>query len=209
MDITQAYYNGVSYEEGPETYRRRMGSQFADFKAAIIELSLQENAQKSLSAILADFKAGLEHYWDIPDEETLAALQNDYIKENVPSMLTTIREIKFLQQMNAVQRSMAQEATLFIERIVTVEETKEYSTQQGIEEPKEKIDEQPKIISGTKGLADYLGCCPSTAFKIISSRVLVKDAIQYKVGENWKFNREKLDKYIKKNPELLPRKRTK
>ena len=61
----------------------------------------------------------------------------------------------------------------------------------------------PKILSSTQGLADYLGCGRTMAFSIIKSGVLKKDAIQYKVGQCWKFNREKLDKYLTDNPEIL------
>lgn len=61
----------------------------------------------------------------------------------------------------------------------------------------------PKILSSTQGLADYLGCGRTMAFSVIKSGVLKKDAIQYKVGQCWKFNREKLDKYIADNPEIL------
>ncbi|MCR5840463.1 MAG: helix-turn-helix domain-containing protein [Bacteroidales bacterium] len=61
----------------------------------------------------------------------------------------------------------------------------------------------PNILSSTQGLADYLGCGRTMAFSIIKSGVLKKDAIQYKVGQCWKFNREKLDKYIADNPEIL------
>ena len=65
------------------------------------------------------------------------------------------------------------------------------------------LAEPPKILSSTQGLADYLGCGRTMAFSIIKSGVLKKDAIQYKVGQCWKFNREKLDKYIADNPEIL------
>lgn len=69
--------------------------------------------------------------------------------------------------------------------------------------------EPPKILSSTQGLADYLGCGRTMAFSIIKSGVLKKDAIQYKVGQCWKFNREKLDKFIADNPEILGRIRCK
>lgn len=69
--------------------------------------------------------------------------------------------------------------------------------------------EPPKILSSTQGLADFLGCGRTMAFSIIKSGVLKKDAIQYKVGQCWKFNREKLEKYLADNPELLGRIRCK
>ncbi|MBR5906128.1 MAG: helix-turn-helix domain-containing protein [Bacteroidales bacterium] len=69
--------------------------------------------------------------------------------------------------------------------------------------------EPPKILSSTQGLADFLGCGRTMAFSIIKSGVLKKEAIQYKVGQCWKFNREKLEKYLQDNPEILGRIRCK
>ena len=209
MDISRAKYNGVTYNEGPETYRRNMTSAFADFKAAVLDLSLQENAQKPLAAILADFKAGSEQYWDIPDDETLTALQNDYIKENVPSMLTTIREIIFLQQMNAIQKDLLREAIGFLEKLVIVEDADKQEAQAASPANKEGKAAQPEIISGVQGLADYFGCSKGTAFMIIKSGVLKAAKVQFKIGENWKFKRERLDEYLAENPEVLGRNKRK
>lgn len=68
---------------------------------------------------------------------------------------------------------------------------------------KQNVVEGVKVISGTQGLADYLGCSKSMAFGIISRGVLKDIGIQYMVGKCWKFNREKLDKYLKEHPDLL------
>lgn len=65
------------------------------------------------------------------------------------------------------------------------------------------------VISGTQGLADYLGCGKSMAFSIIKNGVLKDNGIQYMVGKCWKFNREKLDKYLTEHPELLSKVRCK
>ena len=69
--------------------------------------------------------------------------------------------------------------------------------------------EFPRVLSSTQGLADFLGCGRTMAFSIIKSGVLKADAIQYKVGQCWKFNREKLEKYLADNPEFLGRIRCK
>lgn len=66
----------------------------------------------------------------------------------------------------------------------------------------------PKVISGTDGLKDYIGCSHNKAFDIIKSRILPKD-VQYKTGNVWKFNRAKLDKFISEKPELLGKVRAK
>ena len=69
--------------------------------------------------------------------------------------------------------------------------------------------EPPKVLSGTQELADYIGCSKTMAFSIIKSGVLKEDAIHYKVGRCWKFHRERLDKYLADNPEILGRIRCK
>ena len=66
-----------------------------------------------------------------------------------------------------------------------------------------------QIISGTQGLADYLGCGKTLAFSIIKSKVLQEENIQYMVGKCWKFKRQGLDDYLKKNPQLIPKNRCK
>ena len=80
--------------------------------------------------------------------------------------------------------------------------------QQGPSTPQPQI-ELPRVLSSTQGLADFLGCGRTMAFSIIKSGVLKENAIQYKVGQCWKFNREKLEKYLADNPELLGRIRCK
>lgn len=65
------------------------------------------------------------------------------------------------------------------------------------------------VISGTQGLADYLGCGKSMAFSIIKSGVLMQQGIQYMVGKSWKFNRGELDKYRREHPEVFAKIRCK
>ena len=59
------------------------------------------------------------------------------------------------------------------------------------------------VISGTSGLAKFLGCSKSMAFAIIDSEILKKEGIQYPTGKTWKFNRQKLQEYIEKHPDAF------
>lgn len=62
--------------------------------------------------------------------------------------------------------------------------------------------EERDVLSGTDGLAAYLGCSHNTAFNIIKSRKLPKN-VQYMTGRVWKFNRKRLDEYLASHPEAL------
>ncbi len=95
-------------------------------------------------------------------------------------------------------------------KIITHQEEEIQEEEQPVEVPpqqQQQSKEPLKVISGTSGLAEHLGCSRSKAFDIIKSRVLIDAAkdtpIQYRVGKEWKFNREELDKYHVNHPELL------
>ena len=60
------------------------------------------------------------------------------------------------------------------------------------------------VISGTDGLAEFLGCSHNKAFDIIKSRVLPRD-VQYQTGRVWKFNRVRLERFLSEHPEALGR----
>ena len=60
-----------------------------------------------------------------------------------------------------------------------------------------------RIISTTKGLAEYLNIGNSLASAIITSGILKDAGIQYWAGHRWKFNAEKLDKYLEDNGDAL------
>lgn len=91
-------------------------------------------------------------------------------------------------------------------RINDPEGIQRHQAEEMIEQKTESEIELPKIISGIQGLADYLGCSKGTAMKIVKSGILPSGKVQYKVGENWKFNRAKLDEFIAQNPNILGRK---
>jgi len=59
------------------------------------------------------------------------------------------------------------------------------------------------VISGTSGLAKFLGCSNSMAFAIIDREILKKEGIQYPTGKTWKFNRQKLQEYMEKHPDAF------
>lgn len=102
--------------------------------------------------------------------------------------------------------------TTFLKSVLEEEMQEEPKPQPQIIEQPQPIEEEeikPKVISGTQGLADYLGCSKSMAFGIISKGVLKDIGIQYMVGKCWKFNRERLDKYLTENPNLLAKARCK
>ena len=59
------------------------------------------------------------------------------------------------------------------------------------------------IITGVRGLAEYLKIGNTLAQAIINEKVLMKNGAQYNAGRRWLFNKEKLDKLLSEKPDIL------
>lgn len=73
---------------------------------------------------------------------------------------------------------------------------------EGVVNANETSTTDQNLIKGVNGLAKFLGCGTTYAQAVINSKVLMRDGIQYKCG-GWLFNKSKLEKLLKENPELL------
>ena len=61
------------------------------------------------------------------------------------------------------------------------------------------------VIVGVRGLKEYLGCGIAKAQEILNSGILQKAGISFRVGNRHSISREKLDDYIKNNPNAFAR----
>lgn len=107
-------YNGIRYAEGYESYYRILEEKFNDFKTCVLDIAVQN--KELLKGILADFrKAKGETFYDIPDDDTIAAMEKETQTNNNQSLRQSIMEAKFLNQMVNTQRYFLQEAICYLE----------------------------------------------------------------------------------------------
>lgn len=216
MDTTETFstylneFNSpsVNWDENTNTitpmelnrYSASLDKMRIEFIEAILHLSpsMQEVYLKELED--RQEKINKFGYASIPTNNILALIQNGIVSEsmlschllhteqlkNIGKAIATIKGIKSEKGINEIKEPQPKDETSTVEK-----------------EPN-----LPKVISGTDGLKDYLGCSHNKAFDIIKSRILPKD-VQYKTGNVWKFNRAKLDKFISENPEILGKVRAK
>ena len=141
-------YNNVTYAQGAETYRRKLADSFSDFKACVLDTSLQN--KDSLSVVLADFrKAQIETYYDIPDSDYIKAMENDARNNDNRSLRQSIREAYFLNEMVRLQKWYIGEAIDFLEGF----SGEEKKAQKKKVAPTETIIEQESKLS--KRLSEY------------------------------------------------------
>lgn len=129
-------YNGVTYAEGSETYNKLLNNMLTSFKELMIEKSKSVQIE-----ILHELKEISETYYDIPTMDAITQLENDYSRQLIKnkSILFSIRQGKFLKEMNDRQKDYTQKAIAFLESLTT--ETSTEAKKNIIEQPKEKAKE--------------------------------------------------------------------
>ena len=129
-------YNGVTYAEGSETYNKLLNNMLTSFKEQMIEKSKSVQIE-----ILHELKEISETYYDIPTMDAITQLENDYSRQLIKnkSILFSIRQGKFLKEMNDRQKDYTQKAIAFLESLTT--ETSTEAKKHIIEQHKEKAKE--------------------------------------------------------------------
>ena len=209
QELENFMYNGISYAEGVETYRLKLQNLFGDFKGAVNSVALQSGYDRVLKSILEDLEKINGQYWDIPTQDVIEGYEKEMATGKYPNHKTTIREMKFLQEMVGAQKSYVQQAIDYIrgllseESPITINEVVEKKVD--IEEKGEKHDKDnnENIIGGIRGLKQYLACSLDKAQRLSNSGVLKRAGIQYGDKCKWYFKKDKLDEYIRNNPETL------
>jgi hypothetical protein len=180
-------------------------------------LRLLESARQSFIGNVAQYpKNAIKAYLNELMEAKNVIIKRGFIGMEQPALemvQADIKEAELIYIFSILDKGMMQsleKTASFLQQVIGEEQPTEPQPQPIIEQPqpeekdeKQNVVEGVKVISGTQGLADYLGCSKSMAFGIISRGVLKDIGIQYMVGKCWKFNREKLDKYLKEHPDLL------
>ena len=180
---TQLIYNYLAdlktgYRNTIEEYKQKITASEIGFRAAYTQY-LAETDGKGVNLILSDFQEFQETIDAMTREET----DHKHYEQFVYASEKADEAIIYMRRAREQYATGAESTRL--QRAINVEATDE------------------RVISGTEGLARFLGCSKSMALSIIKSGIRKEAGIQYKVGNCWKFNAEGLSDFIKINPNLL------
>lgn len=184
-DVSAIYAYIGTLKEKPEgdfaAYQERVKTAEIAFRSALTQVALEKEDGKGLILFIRDFQDLAETLRDFHPKTKAEKAQAEWL---------------------AFEAMKAEEAVVYMERVqqdISDSETPSSS-------PRVRDDKRlsaVRVISGTEGLAKFLGCGKTKAFAIIDSGVLKKAGIQYKVGRCWKFNAERLSDFLKQNPDFL------
>ena len=177
-EIGDKSYNGVFLLQSTETYSKRLKDMFFEAKAEIINLT-----DKQIGLILQDVKTLIEEtYYDVPTEETLQRMEEDYLDSRNSDLKKEIEFAKFLRAMVGVQKYYAESLYNMLSdaigegKIEKPQQQEEVKTEEKEKNQKETKDE--KVIKGVQGLADYLKIGKTLAQAVINSKLLQKNGAQ-------------------------------
>ena len=180
---TQLIYNYLAdlktgYCNTIEEYKQKITASEIGFRAAYTQY-LAETDGKGVNLILSDFQE---------------------FQETIEAMVREETDHKHYEQF-VYASEKTDEAILYIRRAREQYATGAESTRP---QPTSKVnDADERVISGTEGLARFLGCSKSMAFSVIKNGILKDAGLQYKVGNCWKFNAEGLKEFIRIHPDFL------
>lgn len=194
-------YNGIMYREGRETYNIKLNSMLMSFKNSLMSIMLSDNHQPVINTIFNEIEKIGKQYYDIPDRDCLTSMEREYQGNNNHSLLKSIREVRFLNEMVEVQRYYVSQAKEYVTSLLGEEQTKTVVKQQG-DRPVISNDNKEKIIKGVDGLAKYLHIGKTKAQAIINSKILEDNKIQFYSGGH-RFKRDKLDALLEEKPNLF------
>lgn len=184
MDTTKiySYLNVLKADCTDEMsiFKRSVTKSEIEFRAAFTQFMV-EGGGKGANLILSD-------YMDLKKS----------LMENIKGPASPFQE-QFIYSLEKTN-----EAIDYIKKTIKMYSTAELPQQDASSPVGEKAPKaDSRVISGTTGLSEFLGCGKSLAFAIIKDGVLIKNGIQYKVGNCWKFNAKKLEEFLEIHPDFL------
>lgn len=201
-EIGDKSYNGVTLLQDIETYSKILKDMFFEAKAEIINLT-----DKQIRLILQDVKTLIEEtYYDVPTEEAVKRMEEDYLNSRNLDLKKEIEFVKFLRSMVGVQKYYSKELYNMLSEIIgeeKIEKTQKEEVKTEEKEKNQKETKEEKVIKGVQGLADYLKIGKTLAQAVINSKLLEQNKAQYRVGKAWNFDKNKIDELLKDEPELL------
>lgn len=165
-------YNGITIEQGTETYQRILDTLQSEAEEGILSLA-SSGQDKVLRAIYRKAKDAYEQDCDIITPLAVEALKQEFPIPRSEAVKAEIELGEFVIEMHRLQLYYLGRLLSFLNSLLEDNTTVEVeATQPELEKRPTPTDNKnyPDVISGTDGLKHYLGCSHNKAFDIIKSR---------------------------------------
>lgn len=197
-------YNGISIEQGTETYQRILNDLKDKAEQSILSLSAESQIQ-ILRVIYHKATEIADETYDIIDQNTVEALKRDFPTNRTPEIKAEIELGQFVVDMHNIQRFHQTKLLSFLRQLLSDEQGIPPTETNKIKSDAQKGTESTgkQVIKGVKGLATYMGIGTTKAQEILNSGILQEQGIAYRSGKAWRLNAEKLEKLLSAHPAIF------
>lgn len=196
-------YNGITIEQGTETYQQRLDAMQSDAEAAILSLLAASGHDKAINAIYHKAKDLRENDYDIITYEAVEALRSEFPLPRREDIKAEIQLGEFVIDMHNLQLYYLDRLLSFISNLLEDNTVNVEVTELKPIISKETDNDKKHIIRGVEGLAQHLGIGPTKAQEVFNSGILQSKGIAYRYGKAWRVDSEKLDKLLSDNPYIF------
>lgn len=192
-DDRQPSYNGITIEETEIAYQRVLDKLYNDAVVELLSGSIDKNLLiKRLAEIQND-----QSCFYCPSKEEIQSRRDEEIQSKSESLKQETDYLEFMMKCVVLQRHYLSRFREYLSDNHIQEAAEPEPTESSL---KSKEKDSAYKIKGVEGLAKYLGCGKTKAQDIINSGKLQDAGVAINTGRGWRFNKEKLDAFLKENP---------
>lgn len=196
-DDRQPCYNGVKVEETEIAYQRILDKLYNDAVVELLSVSFDKNL---LIKRLGEIRDNQSCFY-CPSKEEIQGRREEEKQSKSESLRQETDYLEFMMNCVVLQRHYLSRFREYLSdnHIQEAAEPEPEPTESGLKS-KEKED---TIIKGVEGLAKFLGCGKTKAQDILNKEILQKAGVAIRAGKGWRFNKEKLEEFLRNNPTAL------
>lgn len=196
-------YNGITIEQGTETYQRILEAMQSEAEEAILSL-LTSGQDRAIRAIYRKAKEAHEQDYDVITPLAVEALKQEFPAERTEAVMREIQLGEFVIEMHSLQTYHLSTFISFIDYLLDNDTTVEATQPEPEARPTPTENKADKrIIKGVKGLSEHLGIGITKAQEVLNSGILQQKGVAYRNGNAWRINAEKLDNLLGDEPYIF------
>lgn len=161
-----------------------------------------EEYEKKIAVLLTNLKNCLISQDELVLNRILKQLQEIEFQDKCKDI--TEEESVFVKSVINVQKKAIEDAEAYICSLLgNIPETK-VKTSEEAEQPNELINpKNPNIIEGIEGLATFLSIGKTKATQLSKSKLFAERKIRFNAGKSVRFYKDRLEKLLNENPNVL------
>jgi len=195
-------YNGITIEQGTETYQRILDTLQSEAEAAILSLA-SSGHDKAIRAIYRKAKEINEQDYDVITPLAVEALKAEFPIPRAEGIKAEIQLGEFAIEMHRLQLHYLGRLLSFLNSLMEDSNTTVEATQPEARPTPAENKTDKHIIKGVKGLSEHLGIGITKAQEVLNSGILQQKGVAYRNGKAWRLNAEKLNYLLADEPYIF------